>query len=97
MLTRLERDRAVGQVMSLQATLKSLHGGTGEGIPTDPPTRAASRQEGALNFLEEVVDTSQLSKKCKYNYGILSDLWYVIYNYSKTSIREHLRIRNNSA
>ena len=67
MLTRLERDRAVGQVVSLQATLKSLHGGTGGGILTGPPTRAASRLEGDLSDTKEVtIDAAQQLKKCKY-------------------------------
>ena len=68
MLTRLERDRAVGQVVSLQATLKSLHGGIGGGIPTGPPTRAASRLDGNLSGVKEVlIDGSQPLKKCKCN------------------------------
>ena len=69
MLTRLERDRAVGQVISLQATVKSLHGSRG-GIPTDHSTRAVPRAEGdefKEILLEDKQQTSKLSKESEAN------------------------------
>ena len=66
-LTRLERDRAMGQIVSLRCTLNSLHGVTG-GIPTGPSTRATTKLDGDTRPIEEVINEPGITESMRSNY-----------------------------
>ena len=57
----------MSQVVSLQATLKSLHGVAG-GIPTGPPTITTSRVEGATRSIKEFIHESGISEPLRGKY-----------------------------
>ena len=58
----------MSQVVSLRATLKSLHGVTG-GIPTGPPTRTTSKLEDTSRIEEDIYEPEvSQSIRSKYIY-----------------------------